>query len=144
MNRILISHSNEDSELANQLQAIIKRASLNQINVWHSSDRAGTGGLRPGDRWLSRIRERLADSNAVVALLTPNSLKRPWIYFESGFGAANADLEVIPVAVGIDVEDIPFPLAMYQAFRLSGRRSALDFIAKLFSRFGSSPESVGE
>jgi len=109
---------------------------LGQITVWHSSDGSGTGGLQPGHVWLDEIRTRLAASKAVVALLTPTSIARPWLLFESGFGAANPQCDVIPVCIGIDsANDVPYPLAMYQTYLLSDYDSLKRFAEKLLAKY---------
>ena len=114
----------------------ISRITLNQITVWHSSDDSGSGGLKLGSVWLDEIRTKLKESRAVVVLLTPLSLLRPWLFFESGFAASNPKCDVIPVCVGIDkLEDVPFPIAMYQSFQLADYDSLSRFIRKLLSKY---------
>src|ERR1700734_3455156 len=100
--KVFLSHDSRDSDLAGVLGRTLSRVTLGQIEPWFSSDGSAGGGLRPGSIWLDDIRKRLQDSKAVVALLTPRSLLRPWLLFETGFAAANAHCEVIPVAVGVD------------------------------------------
>ena len=110
--------------------------SLNQITVWHSSDGTGAGGLKPGNVWLDEIRQQLSSSRAVIVLLTPTSTARPWLLFESGYGAANPACDVIPVCVGIDsLGDVPYPLAMYQSYLLSDYNSLRRFAEKLLSKY---------
>lgn len=114
----------------------LHRLTLGQIAVWHSSDSSGHGGLKPGHIWLDEIRTQLSKSKAVVALLTPRSVSRPWLLFESGFGAANVECDVIPVCVGIDnVANVPFPLAMYQSYQLADYESVRKFLEKLLVRY---------
>jgi hypothetical protein len=136
MNQVLMSHFNQDEIIAKELSELIHRVSLHQINPWYSSDKSGTGGIGVGENWINTIRQRLLNSKAVVALITPKSVHRPWIYFESGFGAASSELEVIPVCIGIDsVNSVPFPLAMYQSFQLTDSNSVESFLEKLFAKF---------
>ena len=133
---LFLSHDSRDKEKSEVLAQTITRATLDQIVVWHSSDATATGGLRPGNVWLDEIRRRLASSKAVVVLLTPISLSRPWLLFESGFGAAQSSCDVIPVCIGVDSgTDVPFPLAMYQAYQLSDYDSLKRFAAKLFANY---------
>jgi len=114
----------------------LTRLTLRQLTVWHSSDSSGNGGLKPGHIWLDEIRLQLSKSKAVVALLTPRSIARPWLLFESGFGAASKECDVIPVCVGIDnIGDVPFPLAMYQSYQLADYESIRRFIEKLLTRY---------
>jgi hypothetical protein len=130
--KLFLSHDSRDREKAQAISQALQRLTLGQIVVWHSSDDGPSGGLRPGQVWLDEIRRQIAESRAVVVLLTPQSLHRPWLFFEAGFGAAQADCAVIPVCVGIDsVADVPFPLAMYQAFQLADYDSLKRFVEKL-------------
>ena len=134
--QLFLSHDTRDRERAAILARMISRVSLGQITVWHSSDQSASGGLVPGHVWLDEIRNRLEGSKAVVVLLTPTSLSRPWILFESGFGAAQKHCDVIPVCVGVDrLGDIPFPLAMYQTYQLSDYESLKRFTEKLTAKY---------
>lgn len=134
--QLFLSHDSRDRVKANVISTAIARITLGQITVWHSSDNSHDGGLRPGNVWLDEIRRRLASSKAVVALLTPTSVARPWLLFESGFGAAQPSCDVIPVCVGIDsASSVPFPLAMYQSYLLSDYESLKQFMQKLLSKY---------
>ena len=134
--QMFLSHDSRDHVQADTLSRMISRLTLGQISVWHSSDNSPDGGLQPGHVWLDEIRLRLAASKAVVVLLTPTSLSRPWLLFESGFGAAQPGCDVIPVCVGVDrLADIPFPLAMYQTYQLSDYESLRRFAEKLTSKY---------
>lgn len=134
---LFLSHNSDDKEKAQILANTISRITLNQISVWHSSDNSPVGGLRPGHVWLDEIRSQLNSSRAIVVLLTPKSIKTPWVLFESGFGAANPDCDVIPICVGIDnLSNIPFPLAMYQSYQLSDYNSLRRFVEKLLGKYG--------
>ena len=135
-NKCLLSHSHEDKEIAELLANVIQRISLKGISVWYSSDDSGHGGIGAGERWLDTVRARLEESRTVITLITPNSIHRPWVYFESGFGAAVAELEVIPVVVGLqDLGSIPMPLAMYQSYKIGDTHSLSKFLEKLLSKF---------
>jgi TIR domain len=135
--QLFLSHDSRDRVKADVIANAIGRMTLGQIAVWHSSDTAPDGGLRPGHVWLDEIRSRLASSKAIVALITPASVSRPWLMFESGFGAAQPACDVIPVCVGIDsASGIPFPLAMYQSYLLSDYDSLKRFAQKLLSNYG--------
>ena len=133
---LFLSHDSRDKVRADVLAQAITRATLRQIVVWHSSDVSPTGGLQPGQVWLDEIRTRLSTCKAVVVLLTPTSVSRPWILFDSGFGAAHKACDVIPVCIGIDsATAVPFPLAMYQTYQLSDYESLKRFTSKLLAKY---------
>lgn len=134
--RLLLSHHHGDREIAAVLAKTISRASLGQITAWYSSDQAGAGGMKAGDLWMPTLIEQLRQSECAIALLTPRSIHQPWLYFESGFVAARETGDVIPVCVGIDsINDVPFPLAMFQSYQIGDPESMLRFLQKLAARF---------
>lgn len=134
--KLFLSHDSRDRERAKAIAQAVQRLTLGQISVWHSSDDGPNGGLRPGQVWLDEIRLQIVDSRALVVLLTPQSVNRPWLLFEAGFGAAQTNCAVIPVCVGIDsVTDVPFPLAMYQTFQLADYDSLKRFVEKLLAMY---------
>ena len=98
--KFFISHYSGDKDIAEVFSNALKDITLGQINPWFSSDSSGNDGLKPGDIWFNQILAKITDSKAVVALLTPNSINRPWIYFESGIAQALEGCDVIPVCIG--------------------------------------------
>jgi hypothetical protein len=132
--KVFLSHAHDDKRLAEIISSMIRRVTLNQLDVWFSSDEQSTGGLAAGSQWRNYLQKELRGCIAVIALITPASMNRPWVYFECGFGAAHAKLQVIPLCVGIDaISDIPKPLEMFQAFQLSDYSSVVTFLRKLLA-----------
>lgn len=130
-----ISHANNDKDVAEIIARIIERITLRQILPWYSSDTSSTGGLKPGSIWFNEIIAKLIKSRAIVAVLTPNSINRHWIYFESGIGEALDDCEVIPICIGVKRDSILPPLGMYQCYQLTDYRSLKEFCGKLLNKF---------
>lgn len=135
MHRFFLSHSSSDKKLAEIIAHTLKRISLNQISPWFSSDDSGSGGLQPGMIWFNAILDKLSKSKAVVTILTPNSISKPWIYFESGIGQTLNDCEVMPICIGINRDEVYPPLGLYQCYQLSDYNSLREFISKLLSKF---------
>lgn len=130
-----ISHSSNDRNIAEIFSSALKRLSLQQINPWFSSDSTGANGLQPGNIWFNSIIQKVTSSRAIVSILTPNSIGRPWIYFESGIGQALNDCEVIPICIGVKRDSILPPLGLYQCYQLNDYRSTVDFFSKLLALF---------
>jgi hypothetical protein len=131
---IFLSHDHRDSNVAHVLANCLSRVTLQQLDVWFSSDSSPSGGMEPGV-WLDNIRGQLLKSKAIVVLLTATSVDRPWLMFETGFGAANPVCDIIPVCVGINSRDVPFPLGMYQAYQLADYESLKLFAARILKRY---------
>jgi len=128
-----ISHYSKDKPIAELFSNALRRITLEQINPWFSSD--SLGGLKPGDIWFNQIISKINQSKAVVSLLTPYSISRPWVYFESGIGQALQDCEIIPVCIGVKRDSILPPLGLYQCYQLNDYRSVVDFFSKLLTLF---------
>lgn len=133
--KIFLSHDHHDDELAKVLAGLLSRVTLGQLDVWFSSDQSAMGGIRPGKMWIEEIRRQLKESRAIILLITPASLHRPWILFEGGFGAAIPECDVIPLCVGVGTGEVQFPLAMYQCYQLADYESLKTFTSKLLRRY---------
>jgi hypothetical protein len=134
-NKFFISHYTGDRDIADILSILLSRITLNQIQSWFSSDTSELGGFKPGDIWFNKILEKIVQSKAVVIIITPDSVNRPWIYYESGIAQSLPDCEVIPICVGIKPDAIPAPLNMYQCYTISDYQSIKEFTSKLVKKF---------
>jgi hypothetical protein len=133
---VMISHAVEDEPAATALKEMIRRCSLNRIDVWFSSDRSALGGMPIGGPWFSELNQRLKSTDWIVALVTPQSLASPWLYFECGFGACNHIHSVVPLTIGLPVSSVPMPLAAYQIYDAANATSIATFLQKLFEADG--------
>ena len=131
--RVLISHSTKDADLARVLSQFLKRSTTDRIEVWFSSDDSPTGGLQPGVTWYDKLRDELSQTDLVLALITPNSIDAPWLYFETGFGAADQNKLIVPVYLGLKASEIGMPLSGYQLFDIGQTNSFKSFVSKVFS-----------
>jgi len=107
--QIFISHATLDGELANTLQDCIMYAlRLKKGDIFCSSD---STSLRMGKTSVEQITEGHRQAKAVVALMTPNSIYRPWVIYEAG-GAHFHDTKqlFITVANGATADSLPAPL----------------------------------
>jgi nucleoside 2-deoxyribosyltransferase len=69
--------------------------------------------LPAGGDLKNAVRRGIRDADAVILLLTPQSLASDWTMTELGF-AEGFDRRVIPVTVGIAKRDLPAPLKTYK------------------------------
>lgn len=128
---LFLSHNHRDQKHAATLRDLLRFVSAGQLEVWFTSDNRPEDGLTPGD-WYKQLRERLAASKTLIALVTPASIDNRWLHFECGLGDA-LNATVIPVCIGLhSLNDIPPPLNRYQSYQLSDYESLKTFVGKLF------------
>jgi hypothetical protein len=92
--KVFISHDARDAPLAQKVATVLREAGFK--DVW--DDRS----ILPGDNWAEKISEALKESEAMVVLLTPESLESSIVNWEIGFalGKESYDKRLIPVIVG--------------------------------------------
>jgi len=118
--QIFVSHAVEDRD---EVVALVDRlsATLPDCSFFVSS----SGGIKPGEEWWKSIEHHLRDAVAVIIVLSPRSLDRPWLYFEGGAAWA-MQKPIIPVLIdGLSARAIPYPLAAFQGIVEEGRTNAL-------------------
>jgi hypothetical protein len=71
---VFVSYSAKDKPFAEKLRAALEKR---QIDTWSAETE-----LVPGEDWANRIRSAIQDSDAVLAILSPDSLKSPWVNSE--------------------------------------------------------------
>jgi hypothetical protein len=129
--QVFISHALEDEAAAAALKEMIQRCSLNKIDVWFSSDRSALGGISMGGSWFSELNDKLKGTTWIVALVTPQSVLSPWLFFECGFVVCNRAHSVVPLTLGLPTSAVPMPLAAYQIYDSTTATSLATFLEKL-------------
>ena len=84
--KVFISYAPVDAELARRVADVLKAAGF---QVWDNSQ------VLPGDNWGAKLAEALQDSEAMVVLLTPNSLRSPNIQFEWATRWATGTIKIV-------------------------------------------------
>ncbi len=73
-----------------------------------------------GAVWFDTLRQNLEQSKIGILCLTPESILRPWILFEAGVIARSFEQNrIYPLLIGLNVSEIPSPLAIFQGGSLS-------------------------
>ena len=112
---IFISHDSRDDVIAEAFADLLTDVSGGILKSFRSSDRKGTMGIDFGIEWYQAIMEKLDDATDVVALLTPRSLNRPWILYESGVAKGKLNTIVLGLAIGIPLDQVAIgPFAQFQ------------------------------
>lgn len=112
--RIFLSHSHLDLSIAAALDELLTELFGDSVQVAYSSDQSAGGGIPPGDQWLQWIRNRIEESDKTYVILTPNSIMKPWVLWESGAAAgvalaSNKPSLVVPITMGINDDEVPSP-----------------------------------
>jgi hypothetical protein len=100
--KIFISHAQRDRAYATSLAKALKEAGL---NVWEPQE------LQPGENWGLKSGEALAEADAVVILLSPDSVASEWVRKEIEFALTSPRLKarLFPILLR-PTRDIPWIL----------------------------------
>lgn len=92
--QVFISCSSSDSPLAARVSKALRKTGL---TVWDPA-----ANLFPGENWPAEVGRALEESDAMVVLLTPNSIRSPHVKAEMAFalGSKSYSHRLIPVVVG--------------------------------------------
>jgi methylmalonyl-CoA mutase cobalamin-binding subunit len=113
--KVFISHAATDAKLAKRVAHVLREAGF---QVWDETH------IFPGDNWGTQLAEALQESEAMVVLLTPNSLHSPSLSHEVGYALGKEGYKgrVIPVLAGspeqLPKEDIPWILQKFHMIHL--------------------------
>lgn len=98
---VFISHDTRDADLAEAFAELVADVSVGTVKSFRSSDNKGTTGIEFGENWYTAILAKLGEATDVVALLTTNSIDRPWILYEAGIAAGKLNTRVMGIALGV-------------------------------------------
>ena len=117
---LFISHSAKDKALALLIKKLFKGrlgSRTNPVSIFCSSD---TASIEGGKAWFNAIMLALRKSRVCISLLTPHSIYRPWVLFESGGAFVRSendeDHRMFPVfAHGTTTSTLPGPFTHIRA-----------------------------
>jgi hypothetical protein len=135
--RLFISHASSDGDFANAVKQEVEKVFANGIEVFCTSS---PGAINAGTDWLSEIEGRLSDTQAVIAIVTPISIERPWLWFEIGATwnkGRNGNCRIYPLcAPEIDLSNLPSPLDRLQALSMGKAQDLKMLFEALIIQFG--------
>lgn len=112
---VFISHDTRDADIAEAFSKLLSSVSTGILKSFRSSDKKGNQGIEYGVEWYPEIMKKLDESSNVVALLTKNSLNRPWILYEAGVAKGKLDTPLLGIAIGISLTEVNnSPFAQFQ------------------------------
>lgn len=134
---VFISHASTDAEFANAVKQEVEKVFANGVSVFSTSS---PGAIGAGSDWLGEIEDRLERAQAVIAIVTPVSIERPWLWFEVGATWARGrqqECKIYPLcAPEIELGSLPPPLDRLQALSM-GRAADLKLLFQaLIDQFG--------
>lgn len=111
---IFISHYHQDKDLADAISELLTETFPKRVRVTYSSSADVEHGVRPGDNWFDWILNEIKNSKIAIIALTKRSIDKPWVLWESGAVsgvglARDPGTRVIPMTVGIGLDEIPAP-----------------------------------
>lgn len=128
--KIFLSHISEESSVAKAIKESLESA-LPGIEVFVSA-----ADIRSGDQWLKVIDEAMELAKLILSLCSPNSVRRPWVNFESGSGWTRR-IPVIPICYnGLTKENLPDPLGIFHGIELTNPQTCRELVEEIASKFG--------
>ncbi len=134
---IFVSHATSDAEFANAVKQEIEKVFADGVKVFCTSS---PGDIPVGSDWLQEVEHKLKTASAVIAIVTPVSIERPWLWFEVGATwskGRSGECKIYPLcAQEIELSKLPSPLDRLQALSL-GRAADLKILFEaLIEQFG--------
>jgi hypothetical protein len=118
---IFISHAIANKTIARSLADTLEAARKDVTTFLASRP----GDIRADEDWLRGIERALQEANTYIILLTPESVLRPWVNFESG-AAWFFQRQLIFVRIqALSTDDIPLPINSRQVYALDDKEQLL-------------------
>jgi TIR domain len=108
--KVFLSHSSNEEENRDLIQKITDELTRAGMEVWDD-----TREIYPSDNWAQVTSQALEESQAMVVLLTPESIDSKWIKWSIGFALGNIAYKrrLVPVLVGdpnrFAQDNLPYP-----------------------------------
>jgi hypothetical protein len=135
--RLFISHAVSDGEFADAVKREVEKVFANGLDVFCTSS---PGAISPGSDWLNEIEGRLGNTQAVIAIITPISIERPWLWFEIGATWNRGRVgkcKIYPLCTPeIDLGNLPSPLDRLQALSMKKAQDLKMLFRSLIDQFG--------
>jgi hypothetical protein len=103
---VFVSHDSRDANLAEAFANLLSDVSAGTLKSFRSSDKKGVSGIEFGAEWYATIMLQLDEATDVVALLTAQSIDRPWILYEAGVAKGKLETTVFGIALGVPLEKV--------------------------------------
>ena len=118
---IFISHAKANSNIARSLAEALE-AAREDVTTFIASR---PGDIRADEDWLKGIERALQEADAYIIILTPESVMRPWVNFESGAAWFFRRQLIFVCIQALSTDDIPLPVASRQVYTLDDKEQLL-------------------
>jgi TIR domain len=133
MASVFMSFIHEEESAAKLVHDFIRHIFGPTIDTFISSDK---NAIYAGEDWMNRIFEELKTTKVLVSMLSPDSVKRPWINFEAGAATA-LQAKVIPVCIGgLTINQLPKPYSILQAVEIDTHEGAHYLLSSVAHHLG--------
>lgn len=130
---VYLIHAAEDKPLAGFLKSQLE--TIPDVRVFAASK---AGQIPTGEEWLNEIHRHLRAASAFVILLTPRSVDRHWVWYESGAAWMSGKKRCPVVAGGLNPSEVKEPIGGGQILLLE----EADGAEVLFRDLGGQLEDV--
>ena len=114
--KIIICHTHGDTSIAQILQDWIESTFVGQSDVFiHSDDEI----ILSDAAWLEKVDDALEGANALILVISPTSIQKPWLNFELGCAWMKGIFILSVCHSGITTANLPQPLSMFQGLDLN-------------------------
>ena len=111
---VFISHASANARIAGTLAKALEAAQPNVTTFVASRP----GDIRADGDWLRQIEKALQAADAYVIILTPESVLRPWVHFESGAAWFFGRPLIFTRIRTLSTDEIPLPINSRQIYAL--------------------------
>jgi hypothetical protein len=124
---VFVSHRTVEAKFADALRAHLTRDFIGILEFFVSTD---VTSVPAGSQWFDEVVGALQRAHLLLAVCSSQSVKLPWINYETG-GASARSVEVIPLChSGMTPDHLPVPLGMSEGVQLTDPKD----LAKLYTR----------
>jgi hypothetical protein len=136
MESVFISFIHEEETQVRNVRGFLKTIFGERIDAFMSSDQTA---IYAGEEWMARIFEELKTAKVLISMLSPTSVRRPWINFEAG-AAWMGKAKVIPVCYGgLTIGDLPKPYSSLQAVEIGTSEGCYYLTSSIAHHLGIEP-----
>jgi hypothetical protein len=125
--QLFLSHAGEDQALAEYIRERLITA-IPGVSVFLTSL---PGQIPAGAEWWDVIKQKLREADSYFILLTPISIAKLWVSFETGAAWMTERPLVVAAAGGLAKTKIPLPLSTFHVYSLENEREAVAVFERL-------------